>query len=145
MATKMYVIEIEIDTDTDSFAEVERALDNLGVNYELREEYTKFADTCDICGEEIGEGNSHYRTDENEHICEDCYLEWQSEKPSAEAYKKAEEFLIKKAEGIGYSSYEIIESSDFHPYELILTGIKNGLTSTAVAVNVKDYENVRTF
>lgn len=142
MATKMYVIGIEIDTDIDNFVEVEQALDNLGIDYELREEYTKFADTCDICGEEIEEGNSHYRTDENEHICEDCYLEWQSGKPSAEAYKKAEEFLIKKAEGRGYSSYEIIESSDFHPYGLILTGIKNGLTSTAVAVNVKDYENV---
>ena len=80
MATKIYVIGIEIDTDCQSFGDVEEALDKLDIDYELKEEYTMYADTCDICGEEIEEGNSHYRTDENEHICEDCYLEWQSGK-----------------------------------------------------------------
>lgn len=40
MATKMYVIGLEIDTDIQSFGDVEEALDKLGIDYELREEYT---------------------------------------------------------------------------------------------------------
>ena len=143
MATKMYVIGIEIDTDCQSFGDVEEALDKLGIDYELREEYTMYLDTCDICGEEIEEGNSHYRTDENEHICEDCYLEWLSGEPSAEAYKKAEEYLIKVAEGKGWTQNEISETDDYYPYGLKLVGFEDEEHTKGigrVVVNVKDYE-----
>ena len=37
---KLYVIGVEIDQDTQSFGDVELALDELGIDYELREEYT---------------------------------------------------------------------------------------------------------
>lgn len=40
-------------------------------------------DFCDICGEEI-EGNSCYREDENEHICEECYINWLIERKEKE-------------------------------------------------------------
>ena len=147
MATKIYVIGIEIDTDIDSFVEVERALDNLGINYELREEYTKFTDTCDICGAEIEEGGSHYREDENEHICEDCYLEWLSGEPSKSAYDKAEAYLMQRAGERGWSFFKIEKTEDYYPYGLKLVGYEDEdftreLDGYNVVVNVKDYENV---
>ena len=37
---KKYTISIEIDTDMNSFGDVELELDKLGIDYELLEEYT---------------------------------------------------------------------------------------------------------
>ena len=147
MSTKIYVIGIEIDTDYQSFGDVEEALDKLDIDYELKEEYTMYADTCDICGAEIEEGGSHYREDENEHICEDCYLEWLSGKPNAEAYRKAREYLIKVAEEKCWTQNEISETDDYCPYGLKLVGFEDDEHTKGigrVVVNVKDYENVRT-
>ena len=145
MATKIYVIGIEIDTDYQSFGDVEEALDELDIDYELREEYTMYADTCDICGAEIEEGGSHYRFDENEHICEDCYQEWLSGKPSAEAYRRAKEELIKVAEGKGWTQNEISAEDTFFPYGMKLVGFFDDEHTKEIGthvLNVKDYENV---
>lgn len=145
MATKIYVIGINIDTDYQSFGDVEEALDKLDIDYELKEEYTMYADTCDICGEEIEEGGSHYREDENEHICEDCYLEWLGEKPSESAYDRAEQFLIQRANEKGWNFFKIEKTEDYYPYGLKLVGYENEdftreLDEYNVLVNVKDYE-----
>ena len=147
MATKIYVIGIEIDTDCQSFGDVEEALDKLDIDYELKEEYTMYVDTCDICGEEIEEGNSHYRTDENEHICEDCYLEWLSGEPSDSAYDKAEAYLMQRANERGWNFFKIEKTEDYYPYGLKLVGYEDEdftreLDGYNVVVNVKDYENV---
>ena len=40
MAIKKYLIEVEIDTETQSFGDLEVALDDLGFDWDLREEYT---------------------------------------------------------------------------------------------------------
>lgn len=145
MAIKTYVIGIEIDTNVQSFGDVEEALDRLGIDYELREEYTMYADTCDICGEEIEEENSYYRTDENEHICEDCYQEWLSEEPSKSAYDKAERFLMQTAGERGWHFFKIEKTEDFHSYGLKLVGYEDEdftreLDGYNVIVNVKGYE-----
>lgn len=144
MATKMYVIGIEIDTDIQSFGDVETALDKLEVDYELREEYTIDADICDICGEEI-EGGSRYRVDENEHICEDCYLEWQSQEPPKSAYEKAETHLIQRANEKGVHFFKIEKTEDYYPYGLKLVGYEDEdftreLDTYDIIINVKDYE-----
>ena len=142
MAVKKYVIEVEVDTDFQSLGDVEFFLDSNSYDWDLREEYTIHEDICDICGQPI-EGGSRYLDDENEHVCEECFIAQMGEPPTKAQRENAEARLIEVAKGYDWVNYEIKETSNYgFPYGLEVIGysdkeFKNRRGSHVV--NMKDY------